>query len=161
TKIRRIFGRTPPSEPEPAPSAGDSLTRRLAGVNIQDLLPPCEVHASEPWDRYWRLQHETGVWAFNEMFVDDRDLLRVIRAREFQPVFCVGSGLALEPHALAALGLCVTMLDISREVVGLMGAAVFDANAFGRILDRSELQAGGNLECVAGDLTDPSLCPGP
>jgi methyltransferase family protein len=95
------------------------------------------------------------------MFVDDRDLLHVIEARGFRTVLCVGSGLALEPHALAAAGLRVTMLDISRDVVAAMRAAAFNPDAFSRILDPSQLRPGGSLDCVAGDLTDPTVCPGP
>jgi hypothetical protein len=145
----------------PESSGADELRRRLADISMEDLCPPSEVHVSEPWDKYWRRQQESGLWAFNEMFVDDRELLRVIEARGFQSVLCVGSGLALEPHALAAAGLRVTMLDISRDVVAAMSAAAFDPGAFSRILDASQLRPGGGLECIAGDLTDPTVCPGP
>jgi len=152
----------PPPEPLPAESpAADDVKRRFADVVPEDLCPPTELHASEPWDKYWQRQHETGLWAFNEMFVDDRELLRLIEAREFQSVLCLGSGLALEPHALAAAGLRVTMLDISRGVVASMSAATFPSDAFSRILETSQLRPGGSLECVAGDLTDPTVCPGP
>jgi hypothetical protein len=85
----------------------------------------------------------------------------VIDARGFQSVLCIGSGLALEPHALAAAGLRVTMLDISRDVVAAMSATTFLPDAFSRILDASQLRPGGSLECIAGDLIDPTVCPGP
>jgi hypothetical protein len=153
---------TPPTPPAPpAPSAANEFRRWFESVDFTDLQPPRDVHASEPWDRYWRLRAKTGLWGFNELFVDDRELLRVIEARGFQTVLCVGSGLALEPHALAAAGLRVTMLDISRDVVTAMRAATFKVDAFSRILDASQLRPGGSLECVAGDLTDPAVCPGP
>jgi len=133
----------------------------FANISLEDLRPPNDVHASEPWDEYWRRQHETGLWGFNEMFVDDRELVRVIEARGFQTVLCVGSGIALEPHALAAAGLRVTMLDISPGVVAAQRAASFPNDAFSHILDASQLRPGGSLECVAGDLTDSTVCPGP
>jgi hypothetical protein len=44
------------------PSASEELRPKLASVDIEDLMPPSNVHASEPWDKYWRLQHETGLW---------------------------------------------------------------------------------------------------
>jgi hypothetical protein len=161
--ITRFLVGVAPREPDAPPesSAAEELRCRLANVNVEDLHPPRDVHASDPWDKYWRLQHQTGLWGFNEMFVDDRELLRAIEARGFRTVLCVGSGLALEPHALAAAGLRVTMLDISRDVVAAMRAAAFNQDAFSRILDSSQLRPGGSLDCVAGDLIDPTVCPGP
>ncbi len=160
--IAQFIAGVAPSKPQPPrDSSAEELRRRLADVDIEDLHPPCDVHASEPWDKYWRLQSQTGVWAFNEMFVDDRELLRVIEARGFQSVLCIGSGLALEPHALAAAGLRVTMLDISSNVVAAMRAWSLEPDAFTRILDASQLRPGGSLECLAGDLINPSVCPGP
>jgi thiopurine S-methyltransferase len=161
--ITRVATTVAPPTPEPPPesSAANDFRRRLAKVNFEDLIPPTDLHASEPWDEYWRRQHKSGLWMFNEMFVDDRELLRVIEARGFQRVLCVGSGLALEPHALAAAGLRVTMLDISRDVVAAMSATTFPSDAFSRILDSSQLRSGGHIECVAGDLIDPAVCPGP
>jgi hypothetical protein len=150
----------PTREPPPESSAADDFRRRLANFNVRDLEPPTDLHASEPWDEYWRRQHESGVWAFNEMFVNDRELVRMIEARGFQTVLCIGAGLAFEPHALAAAGLRVTMLDISRSVVAAMSEATIPSDAFSRILDSSQLRPGGRLECVAGDLTDPAVCPG-
>jgi hypothetical protein len=84
----------------------------------------------------------------------------VIETRGFQSVLCVGSGLALEPHALAAAGLRVTMLDISHDVVAAMRATTFTPDKFARILDAVQLRPGGSLECVAGDLMNPTVCPG-
>jgi hypothetical protein len=142
-------------------AALEECRRMLADVNIEDLQPPSDLHSSEPWDTYWRLHHQTGLLGFSEMFVDDRELVRVMEARGFRSVLCVGSGLALEPHALAAAGLRVTMLDISRTAVAAMRAAALEPGMFSRILDASQLQPGGTLECVAGDLTDTTVCPGP
>jgi hypothetical protein len=42
-----------------------------------------------------------------------------------------------------------------------MNATSFGPDAFTRILDASQLRPGGSLECIAGDLTDPAICPGP
>jgi hypothetical protein len=152
----------PPKVDPPKPSpALEEFRRKLAGVDLRDLMPPNEVHASEPWDKYWRLQFETGVWGFNDMFIDDRALVRAMDARGFRTVLCVGAGLSLEPHALVAAGFAVTMLDISRDVVTAMRSGAFKPEAFDRILYASQLRPGGTLECVAGDLMDATLCPGP
>ncbi len=160
TRAGAVVARSKNAQRTESAAAGAS-PHMFANINLEDLHPPSDVHASEPWDEYWRRQHETGLWAFNEMFVNDRELVRVIEARGFQTVLCVGSGIALEPHALAAAGLRVTMLDISRGVVAVQQAATFPLDAFSRILDASQLRPGGSLECVAGDLTDSTVCPGP
>ena len=161
--ITRLFAvaSSPEQKPPADHATANEFQRRLANFKIEDLLPPADVHASEPWDEYWRRQRESGLWAFNEMFVDDLELLRVLEARGGQSVLCIGAGLALEPHALAAAGLRVTMLDISRAAVASMSAATIASDAFSRILDASQLRPSGSLECVAGDLTDPFVCPGP
>ena len=153
--------RTPKLGLEPELPALEEFRRRLADVNIEDLQPPRDLHSSEPWDTYWRLHHQAGLSGLSEMFVNDRELVRVMEARGFRSVLCLGSGLALEPHALAAAGFRVTMLDISRTAVAAMSAATLEPGAFTRILDVSQLQPGGTLECVAGDLTDTTVCPGP
>src|SRR5438034_8631428 len=80
---------------------------------LASLTPPTDLHAPEPWDRFWQSQIEHGVVGFTDLFVDDRNLLRMAAARGFKTVLCVGSGLSREPHALAAAGLQVTVLDIS------------------------------------------------
>ncbi len=147
--------------PSPKSRELDEFRRKLANINIEDLQPPHASHASEPWDKYWRLQYETGVWGFHDMFVDDRELVSVMNARGFRTVLCVGAGLSVEPHALVAAGFAVTMLDISPDVVAAMRAIQFKPEAFGRVLDAAQLRPGGSFEAVAGDLSDVAFCPGP
>src|SRR5216683_7449909 len=104
--------RRKPTE-EPKARGGKNPFAGITKDEIASLMPPCEVHASEPWDRFWQTQIKFGVVGFTDLFVDDRGLLCMAAARGFQTVLCVGSGLSLEPHALAAAGLKVTVLDIS------------------------------------------------
>ena len=79
--IVRFLGFIRSARSEPGARTDDPVTRRLATVNFDDLRPPQDLHTSEPWDQYWRTQYDSGMYAFGEMFVDDRRLLEVIEAR--------------------------------------------------------------------------------
>jgi hypothetical protein len=136
-------------------------SRALADVDVSWLNPPEDMHAAGPWDGFWRAQIEHEVAGFTDLCVDDRPLLQVCEARGFTTVLCIGAGLSFEPHALAAGGLAVTVLDISPFVVEAVGGLSLPDEAYERFLDAAQKRPGGSVRCVAGDLTDRSVCPGP
>ena len=93
------------------------------------------------------------------MFCDDDLLLDAMQARSLSTVLCVGSGLSVEPRALAAAGLDVTALDLSPYAMWC--APTLDVRRSGRFFDQQRLRAGGRVRFVAGDLMDLAVCRGP
>jgi hypothetical protein len=72
-------------------------------------------------------------------------------------VLCVGNGASPEASALAAAGFEVTVLDLSPVVIRFWERIGLRENAS----FRETLRPGGRLVCVAGNLLDLTLCPGP
>lgn len=148
-------------EPKSERGTGANPFAGITEAELASLLPPSDVHASEPWDRFWQTQVKFGVAGFTDLFVDDRHLIDMMHARGFSTVLCVGAGLSAEPHALAAAGMMVTVLDISPLVAEGLRRASIATDGLDRFVDTSQLRPGGSVGCVVGDLMDPTLCPGP
>jgi hypothetical protein len=126
------------------------------------FFPPDEVHAGEPWDRYWSGQIEHGLGPhLQDMFCDDDALLDAMEVRGLKTVLCVGSGISQEPHALAAAGLDVTALDISAFAMRFASETALTDGEGGRFFNWNRTRPGGTVRCAVGSLLDPEACPGP
>ena len=108
-----------------------------------------------------RPDHRQSAVMFVDMFCHDDQLLDAIRARGLSTVLCVGSGVSLEPHALAAAGLQVTVLDISAVATEWASQVSNTPKGLQRFFKPEHVRPGGSLQFLVGDLTDPSICPGP
>src|SRR5215208_5136720 len=99
-----------------------ALRQALQTLPEDWMIPPQELHTSEPWDRWWRHQVTARLpLMFVDMFCRDDKLLDAIHERRLSTVLCVGSGVSMEPHALSAAGLQVTALDISPVAMDFAG----------------------------------------
>ena len=146
-------------------SSAERVQQRLAAARADDMdwfFPPAEVHAGEPWDRYWRAQLEHGIGPpLHDMFCNAGALLDLLEPRGPRTVLCAGSGISQEPHALAAAGLHVTALDISPFAMRFAAQAVLTGDEHERFLGRNRTRPGGTVRFEVGDLLDPKACPGP
>ena len=146
-----------PQETKPDP---DSDPKALED-ELRWIFPPKTLVDPADWDNYWREQIAHNVAGMTDMFCRDGALIDVMRANNFESVLCVGPGLSSEPLALAAAGFKVTALDLSPLVIEKLSSVKFPDEAFDQILEGRERRLAGSLRCVAGDLCDRSLCPGP
>jgi hypothetical protein len=128
--------------------------------------------------------------AFADMMSSDEDFLPLLSSLDARTILCTGNGLSTEALSLALHGFHVTALDISTVAVDTIAATLRDPEhrvhqipgfhfeedviRFGESgaippelcppMHRSERyppRAGGTLKLSAGDLSDPSVCPGP
>ena len=126
------------------------------------LMPPRELHASEPWDQWWRNQFTAQIpLMFVDIFCHDDPLLDAIHARGLSTVLCVGSGVSAEPHALAGAGLQVTALDLSPLAMHAAAKISLNPEHTKQFFKPEHLRPGGSLQFCVGDLTDAAICPGP
>jgi 2-polyprenyl-3-methyl-5-hydroxy-6-metoxy-1,4-benzoquinol methylase len=126
------------------------------------LHPPKNLRDASAWDQYHyqHLSHGLGP-PITDMLCDDRELVTAMNALQFRTVLCAGSGLSLEPLALAAAGFRVTALDLSARALHVIGHAPPSSNYTDTFLDPQQLRPGGSVEWVAGDIMDVACCPGP
>ncbi len=153
-----------PGSRESSPADILSADRRAAFSDdaFDWLLPPQNVHDAAAWDRYWSDQIAHGVDpAFSELFANVGLTDSVMRQAGLQTILCIGNGMSREPHALAAAGFDVTVLDLSPLAARLMQSWQMPAGETFGFFDKSLLRAGGRLRFVVGDLIDPGVCPGP
>jgi SAM-dependent methyltransferase len=141
--------------------AADRVQERLAR-----LQPPRDVHDAAAWDRYWDNQRSDPMLAgmqlmCAEMFCDLRPLVAAMRSKGMTSILCVGHGLSREPAMLARAGFSVVGLDLSPLVSEWCQGFVLDDNSLPGLIDADQEAPGGRVEYVAGDLTDPRVCPGP
>lgn len=148
------------------PSAGAG--RRLgcgrdagSGLDLSWLHPPDTMVDGAAWDRYWENQLKHRVLGFSDIFLHDGDLVDAMRSNGFRTVLCVGSGVSLEPHALAWVGFEVTVLDLSAFAMRLAGSMKPPENVLSRHVGERRPEVGGSATFVAGDLCDSECCPGP
>jgi hypothetical protein len=134
---------------------------RLDVGDIAWAFPPSTVSDAAPWDDYWQAQVTHGVIGFTELFGDDADLVDAMRAGGLRTVLCVGNGLSLEARALAACGFAVTALDLSPWATAMAEQASPPPAHLARLLRGRTADTMGPLRFTAGDLRDPTICPGP
>ena len=125
------------------------------------LIPPTTTDDPAAWDRYWSDQLTYGMAGFIHMFVDDGQLIDVMRANALRTVLCVGNGISQEPRALAAAGFDVTALDFSPYATEVAERATPPDDYLAGLIGKRTTDAGGQLRFVTGDLRDTSICPGP
>jgi len=125
------------------------------------MEPPATMSDSAPWDQYWYDQLRYGAAGWVHMFCNDGELVDVMRANGLKTVLCIGSGISFEPHALARVGFEVTALDLSRYALEMARRATPPDDVLASLVDNRSAQAGGSVQFVAGDLRDPTCCPGP
>jgi hypothetical protein len=158
--LQRLFGRrTPASAPENPFADGDAAPG--SDDDFSWMYPPATLTDPAPWDRYWHAQFDNGVAGFVHMFCDDGSLVDVMRANGLRTVLCVGSGISVEPHALAWAGLDVTALDLSPFAMETAKAAAPPDDFLMGLVGGRSAGLNGRVEFVVGDLCDAACCPGP
>lgn len=141
------------------PKAGE--IRRRQTPDLDWFTPPCALDDPAPWDRYWADQLRHGVAGFTDLFCNDGDLVDAMDANGLETVLCIGSGVSLEPHALARCGFRVTAMDLSPFAIRVAGQAKPTDEVLSRLVDSRPPRPGGSLDFVVGDLLDETCCPGP
>ncbi|MEZ5286753.1 MAG: class I SAM-dependent methyltransferase [Vicinamibacterales bacterium] len=151
--IRELLARLLPLRPSPPAGGHDD--------DFDWLQPPDTVEDAGRWDRYWQEHVGHGLAGLVHLFVDDGDLVDVMRATGLRRVLCVGNGVSQEPRALAWAGFDVTALDLSPLATATAAQATPpDAFLQGLVGGRSG-SPGGAVNFVTGSLMDPACCPGP
>jgi SAM-dependent methyltransferase len=149
------------SPPAPSHWIPDQPPARLKRDDLSWLCAPTTMSDPAAWDQYWIAQIEHHVPAFNDIFCDDGELVDTMRASAFRTILCVGSGISLEPQALAAAGFDVTALDLSPAAAFFSHGARTVPDYLRQLLSGRDLRRGGVVRFVTGDLRDPAMCPGP
>lgn len=162
--VSRFRDRGPASEPRPQAAPADQA-HAAAGSPGDDVSwphPPTNLRDAGAWDQYHyqHLLHGVGP-PLVDMFCDDRKLVSAMNALGCRTVLCAGSGMSLEPLALAAAGFTVTALDLSARALHMIAHVPPGANYAGKFLDPQQLRPGGSVDWVAGDIMDVGCCPGP
>ena len=126
------------------------------------LHPPANLLDPTAWNQYWdaHLAHGLGPPLY-DMVCDDRLLVRAMVEHNMTTILCAGSGISMEPRALAAAGFQVVALDLSTRALQIAREFPPSDDLFEAFLDLSSRRPGGRVEYVAGNILDPSVCPGP
>lgn len=140
------------------------------------------------WDN--QLSVGTIQQGFSDRMSSNERLPGLLASRGARTILCAGNGLSTEPISLALMGFEVTALDISAVPAQAFANALQDpGHAFRQIpgfdlhdgilrftgtgpidpgqcpdIHRSDdypPRRGGSLQFTTGDLTDPTICPGP
>lgn len=140
------------------------------------------------WDN--QLSVGTIQQGFSDRMSSSERLPGLLASRGARTILCAGNGLSTEPISLALMGFEVTALDISAVPAQAFANALQDpGHAFRQIpgfdlhdgilrftgtgpidpgqcpdIHRSDdypPRRGGSLQFTTGDLTDPTICPGP
>ena len=126
------------------------------------FFPPCDVHDSAVWDRYWHDQMAHGLTPpLFDMFLNDAPLIQCLIERGAKTVLCAGNGMSQEPRALAAAGFEVTAIDLSPTAIRLSQAWQFGPKELDNFCKKEQRVPGGSARFVIGDVLDRSVCPGP
>jgi hypothetical protein len=139
--------------------------KEVLGDDLDDLSwlePPERTDDPDAWNEYWRAQlsHPISL-AFQDLFCQDDDLLRVMKMNGLRRLLCAGSGISLEPRALAEAGCEVTALDFSSVAMQAAEAMRLTDEGFKNYLDPTARQEDGSLHFVTGSIFDEETCPGP
>ena len=140
----------------------DPFPERDDDPDLKWLRPPANPLDSAAWDRYWfeHLRHGVGPQLM-DMFVDDRDMVRIMNKEGLKRVLCAGNGISQEPRALAQAGFEVVALDISAQAIEFARDFAFPAEGFDFFCEPDMRRSGGSVEYVVGNILDYSVCPGP
>ena len=158
--LRRLFARrTSASTTEKRPAVGAAASEN--GDDFDWMLPPRTLVDPAPWDEYWRDQLTHGAAGFVHMFCDDGKLVDLMRANELRTVLCIGSGISLEPRALAWAGFDVTALDLSPFAMDMAQRATPSDEDLAGLVGGRAPGPNGHAEFVVGDLCRVEVCPGP
>jgi SAM-dependent methyltransferase len=139
----------------------DVTLRQLLREDMRSMLPPRTVVDPEAWDKYWHTQLTVGMAGFVHMFVDDGQLVDVMRANGLRTVLCVGNGISQEPKALAWAGFDVTALDLSPLAIEVARDGEPPDEMLAQLVGGRSAGQNGRVEFVVGDLMDPRICSGP
>ena len=158
--VSKLLSRRSASVPDAQGHRGTTPTP--ANDEFAWLQPPENLRDASAWDEYHyqHLVHGIGP-PLTDMFCNDRQLVRAMNDLQFRTVLCAGSGLSLEPLALAAAGFQVTALDLSARALRVIAQVPPTPDYISTFLDAHQLRPGGNVEWVAGDIIDVACCPGP
>jgi hypothetical protein len=126
---------TPPRQETPSKPRFDSTK----------LFPPKTMTDPAAWDTFWQDQLDIGYAWMNDVICMDGDLIDEMRARGLQTVLCVGSGVSVEPHALAIAGFRVTALDLSPLAIQTASAVQPSAEFLDIALQGRSPRPDGNL----------------
>ena len=126
------------------------------------LHPPANPLDVAAWDQFW-IDHVThGIGPpFFDMFCDDSMLLRIMNLEGMKTILCAGNGISQEPKALAAAGMDVVALDISRQALEIAEGYQFSPTAISHYYETQLQKPGGKVEFAAGNILDPGTCHGP
>ena len=152
--------------PTVSPAIAAALREQARALDERSgRAPPADPRDREGWDRHWRFQladeHGEDGWCVHELAPL---LVPALALAGLRALLDVGAGISVEPAAFAWAGFAVTALDRSPVAVEHARAQVFtveDATHFFGPQPVTMHRAGGRLSHVAGDLHDPSSCPGP
>ncbi len=126
------------------------------------FFPPCDVHDSALWDRYWQDQVTHGLTPpLFDMFSSFTPLIPSLIKRGAKTLLCAGNGISQEPRALAAAGFEVTAMDLSPVAAHLAETWQFSSKELDRFCTKEQRAPGGSVRFVVGDILDRSVCPGP
>lgn len=143
---------------------------RRARLALEDLeswfYPPEDPQDERAWDAYWIAQMKHGVVGMTDMFVKIRGFIEALEELENPRILCAGSGMSLEPLALAASGADVSVLELSGQAVSTMRAIQMDSTDVEALCERFDgtIGAMGPPSAVQwhhGDIFDLDCCPGP
>jgi len=150
--LRRLFEHREPDRIAAAPVVNDDRW----------LHPPEDLLDPNARDQYWsdQLAHGLGPPIF-DMFCDERLLITAMSQHKMKRILCAGSGISMEPRALAAAGFDVVALDISPRALEIARAFPPSDGLLELFLDVGSLRPFGHVDYVVGDILDPATCPGP
>ena len=150
----KVLGASPPP-PRAMPDCTDAQ-------QFAWLQPPADLRSAAAWDEYHYLHLTHGFGPpFFDIFSHDHELVGAMNRLRLRTVLCAGSGLAVEPLALAAAGFAVTALDLSERALHLIKSVTPPSGFTRSFFDDHELRPGGTIEWVCGDIIDMTCCPGP
>ena len=141
----------------------EALMRQLleARRKFPPMAPPQTMVDAGKWDAYWHNQLGGGMAGFVHMFVNDGELVDVMRANGLRTVLCVGNGISQEPKALAWAGFDVTALDLSPLAIEVARDGDPPDKMLSQLIAGRAAGTNGQVRFVVGDLMDPAICPGP
>jgi Methyltransferase domain len=88
-------------------------------------------------------------------------LISVMVEHGLRTILCAGSGISMEPRALAEAGFNVTALDVSPTALRVVEGIELGPNGVRHFCGSGAHRTGGHVDFVVGSLLDMTVCPGP